>query len=348
MKPLAVIATGMVTGVGLDAPSSCAAIRCAIDNFQETRFIDRGGEWIVASEVPLDPPTRGRSKLVRMAASAAGECLPALPDVPTDQVPLILCVAETERPGRLSALDDSLIAAVSQSLGVTFAATSRVISNGIVGGVQAIETAFGLINESGAPYVLVAGTDTLLVARTLTALDQAYRLLTPDNSNGLIPGEGAVAVLLGPAAARPVQAEFVLRGVGFGREPATITSDEPFKADGMAQTLRAALQNAGCTYDDVNYRITDISGEQYAFKEAALAAARTMKQVKQEYDIWHPAECIGDIGAALVPCMLAVAKAAAEKDYAMGDGVLIHCANDDEQRAAIIGSFVNPESDHGQ
>ncbi len=84
MKPIAVIATGMITGVGLDAPSSCAAIRCAIDNFQETRFIDRHGEWIVGSEVPLDPPVRGRAKLVRMAASAIGECLEAVGETPTN------------------------------------------------------------------------------------------------------------------------------------------------------------------------------------------------------------------------------------------------------------------------
>ena len=45
---------GLVTGVGLDAPSTCAAIRCAIDAFDETRFMDAGGEWIMGCEVPLE------------------------------------------------------------------------------------------------------------------------------------------------------------------------------------------------------------------------------------------------------------------------------------------------------
>ena len=42
--PLAITSVGMVTGVGLSAPASCAAIRCGIDNFQDTRFMDSYGE----------------------------------------------------------------------------------------------------------------------------------------------------------------------------------------------------------------------------------------------------------------------------------------------------------------
>ena len=33
--PLTIVGSGMVTGVGLNGPASCAAIRCAINNFQE-------------------------------------------------------------------------------------------------------------------------------------------------------------------------------------------------------------------------------------------------------------------------------------------------------------------------
>jgi 3-oxoacyl-[acyl-carrier-protein] synthase-1 len=43
----------MVSGVGLNVPASCAAIRYGIDNVQETCFRDSGGEWIMDSNVPL-------------------------------------------------------------------------------------------------------------------------------------------------------------------------------------------------------------------------------------------------------------------------------------------------------
>ena len=73
--PIAILASGMVTGVGLTWASTCAAIRCAISNFDETRFMDRGGEWIIGSSVPLAEPWRGRAKLIKMVVPAIRECL---------------------------------------------------------------------------------------------------------------------------------------------------------------------------------------------------------------------------------------------------------------------------------
>src|SRR5215475_2508165 len=104
MYPIAILSAGMVTGIGLDAPSSCAAIRCAIDNFSETRFMDAGGEWIIGSQVPLEQPWRGLPKLVHMVVPAIRECLAHTGDVRPERIPLLLCVAEKERAGRLQGL----------------------------------------------------------------------------------------------------------------------------------------------------------------------------------------------------------------------------------------------------
>jgi 3-oxoacyl-[acyl-carrier-protein] synthase-1 len=53
VPPLAVLGVGLVSGVGLTAEQSCAAIRCGINNFQETRCIGSNGEWLVGSAVEL-------------------------------------------------------------------------------------------------------------------------------------------------------------------------------------------------------------------------------------------------------------------------------------------------------
>src|SRR5215472_3763835 len=134
MKPIAILASGMVTGVGLDAPSSCAAIRCAIDNFSETRFMDKGGEWIIGSQVPLEQPWRGLSKLVHMVTPAIRECLACAGSMRPEQIPLLLCVAEESRPGRLQGLDDELLTSLLAELGARFHRRSCVIPRGRVAG----------------------------------------------------------------------------------------------------------------------------------------------------------------------------------------------------------------------
>src|SRR5688572_5963530 len=97
---LAVTRTGMVTGVGLSAPASCAAIRCALDNFQQTRFMDHAGEWLMGSQVPLDRPWRGDTKLVKMATQAIRECLEGYSQLAPQSTPLLVCLPEPERSGR--------------------------------------------------------------------------------------------------------------------------------------------------------------------------------------------------------------------------------------------------------
>src|SRR5215831_14109191 len=232
MQPVSVLASGMVTAVGLNAPSTCAAIRCAIDNFSETRFMDNGGEWIIGAQVPLEQLWRGLPKLVHMAAPAIRECLAHVGNVKPEMIPLLLCVAEKERPGRLSGLDDQLFHDVESELGVHFHSSSGIIARGRVAGALALAEARRLIYEQRVPFCVIAGTDSFLVAATLDAYEKSDRLLTSQNSNGFIPGEAGTAILIGPVG-RTREAELLCLGMGTGQEIATIDSEEPLRADGL-------------------------------------------------------------------------------------------------------------------
>jgi len=334
MKPVAIIASGMVTGVGLSAAASCAAIRCTIDNFSETRFMDKGGEWIIGSQVPLEQPWRGLPKLVHMAVPAIKECLAHIGSVKPDQIPLFLCVAEKERPARLEGLDDQLFQDVQTELGLRFHPRSGVIAKGRVSGAIALGMARQLIYEERVPLCLIAGVDSLLVAGTLAAYEEKNRLLTSQNSNGFIPGEAAAAILVGPPSTPSSQ--LLCLGIGTGQEKATIDSEEPLRGDGMVQAFRAALADAGCAINDLDYRITDSNGEQYWFKEATLALDRVLRKRKELFEIWHPADCIGEIGAAIGPCAVGVALQAARRNYAFGRGPLCHFSGDNSERIALV------------
>lgn len=337
--PMAILKTGLVTSVGLTAPSSCAAIRAKLTNPSETRFIDSGGEWIMAHQVTLDQPWRGLAKLAKMAAMAIEE---GLGDVPRDewvQIPLLLCVAEPERPGRLdglAGLDDRLFTDIQAELGAKFAPQSAVVAHGRVGVAVALAQARKLL-ASGCDRVLVAATDSLLTWPTLSHYEREDRLLTARNSNGFMPGEGAGALLVG--AGEGEAGELVCTGIGFGREAAHIDSGEPLRAEGLSIAIKAALADAGCAMHDMDFRITDLSGEQYYFKEAALALSRTLRQRKEEFDIWHPAECTGEQGAAAGLAVVALADAACRKAFTKGPNILAHMANDAGQRAALSLQF---------
>jgi 3-oxoacyl-[acyl-carrier-protein] synthase I len=337
-RPAGVLAIGMVTGVGLSAPASCAAMRCGINHFEETSFIDRLGAWIVGSEVQLEKPFRGLSKLTKMATLAIAECLEALPAKARRDasVPLFLCVAEEDRPGRLVGLGGPLLFDIERELDARFHPESMIIAQGRVGSAVALFRAQKLIHERMHRHVLLVGVDSYLTGPTLAALEQRDRLLTERNSDGFIPGEAAAAVLLGPV---DESTRVISHVPGFARESATYNSEKPLRGDGMMQAVRTALKDAGIGLQDVDYRVSDLSGEQYRFKEVALATARILRERKVDFGIWHPADCVGEIGAAALPVILGVYYYAAHKRYLPGPTFLAHLSNDDDKRAALVLSL---------
>jgi 3-oxoacyl-[acyl-carrier-protein] synthase-1 len=334
--PLAVLGMGLVSGVGLTAEESCAAIRCGINNFQETRFIGSNGEWLVGSAVELEEPWRGITKLAKMAARAVGECFEAAAqDEKPELIPVLLCIAEPQRPGRFESLAHVLLHEIERELGLRLHPHSRVIEQGRVGGAVALLQARQILLEGRCTRVVVAGVDSFLMGATLTAYDREDRLLRRDNSNGFIPGEAAGAVLLA-VWQEGGSAPLLVRGLGFAREPSSIGSGKPLRADGLVGAVNGALSEAGIGLKDCDVRISDMNGEQYRFKEAALLLGRLLRDRKPLFPLWHPGDCVGEIGAATVPAMLAILLDGARKDYLPGPIFLGHLGNDDDKR----GSFV--------
>jgi 3-oxoacyl-[acyl-carrier-protein] synthase-1 len=143
-------------------------------------------------------------------------------------------------------------------------------------------------------------------------------------------------VLVGQPSADP--AHFVCTGIGTAKETAHVGAEEPLRGEGMTQAIKLALAEAGYQMHDIDYRISDVSGEQYYFKEAALGLNRVLRKRKVDFELWHPAECIGEVGAASGPVCVAIARMAALKAYAPGPAALLHFSNDDGLRLAVVAS----------
>ncbi|SFO42568.1 3-oxoacyl-[acyl-carrier-protein] synthase-1 [Nitrosospira briensis] len=322
----------MVSSVGLTAPSSCAAIRAGISNPTETRCRDSQDEWIIAHQVPFEKPWRGLSKLTRMAVSAIEECLALAWPIDWSRLPVLLCSSERSRPGRVDGIDDRLLHDIAEELGVGFSPEAALFCHGRTGIAVALMHARKLIYSQGVERVLIVTTDTLVTRRTLAHYERNHRLLTPTNSNGFMPGEGACAFLVG----RPTgQRQLICAGIGFDVEAAHIDSGAPLRGDGLVHAHKAALADCGRSMDDVDYRVTDLGGEHYYFKEAHLAFTRLRRQAT-DTELWHPAQCTGAGGAALGGVCLAVVHAALERGYAPGATALLHFSDDDGERASIV------------
>lgn len=331
--PMAIFATGLVTSAGLSAPAACAALRANIANPTTTRFVDGNGDWILAHEVPLEEPWRGAEKLARMAWMAIQEVLASTQTEERTRIPILLCISEPQRPGRPQDIDTGLLDRIQDLAGFRFAAGSSVLPNGRAGTTLAFTLARQLLARERVARVVICATDSLLMAGTLAHYSDRHRLLTRDNADGFIPGEGAGALLVGPVEE---SARVVCEGVGFALEPASVDTDQPLRADGLVNAIRIALDESGNGLHDMRFRVSDLSGEQYYFKEATLALSRILRVRVPELTIWHPAECFGETGAAAGVAAIAAVFAAFRNGYAPGSPCLAHFSGDDGRRSALV------------
>ena len=337
MTPLAIKACGMVTSVGFNAAAACAAIRAGIRNVHETNLWDaESGTYLAAGKVGLPHWWVGLGKLAELVSPAIFECVEAAKPVSPTSIPILLCVSSPDRPYRFEGLDRTILELVQYRLDFPLHPRSRVIARDHVAVLAALQEGEQLLDMGEAPCFIVAAVDSLIQQELVEHYLERRRLLTPKNSNGFSPGEAGSAILVGPASLEPAD-ELTIRGIGLARETAAIDSEEPLRGEGLIEAITQALGQASCEIQDTHYRITDLNGEHYKFKEMVFAMMRfERKPRKRLFDLWHPIEYIGDVGAAIGPLVLGVALHAGQKQYGIGPGVLCTFGNDNGERGALV------------
>jgi 3-oxoacyl-[acyl-carrier-protein] synthase I len=327
-------AYGMVTPVGLSAPASLAAMRAGVTAFKDMPFPLPVPREAVAAFVPTIPIV-GFDRYVRLLAPAVAEATRQLDDATLSATPVLVAVPSATRPDRPSGLVEDLIDQLERAIGRNFhPAQSALVPKGRIGVPLAIAQAVELIRGGNYERCIVAGVDTLVNLDCVGWLFRQDRLKCEDVTNGLIPGEAAVAIEIITVEALSSGVEIV--AIGRGYEATDPIRAQPLRGDGLTQAVARALQAADLDLFDIDYRLSDVNGEQYFFKETELCVARLLRRHKDAFAIWHPADSIGDCGAAAGGILVAMAKSAAIKGYAPGPLALCQSSSDEGGRAAIV------------
>lgn len=343
-----IVATGMVCSVGLTADTACAAMRAKVAGFDELPYVDNDGEPIVGAAVPgLAPDLKRQERLVELLVMAMEDCLASGQVGATTRIPLLVGLAESDRPGGGGPFAGTFIASVEARLESRFdAKRSAAVPRGHVAGFECLRRARELLKDPTVPACLVCGVDSYINAASLHWLDRHSRLKTLPNSDGVIPGEAAACVLVVRPEPEP-RGGCVARvaGLGFGREEAAVMTEEPLLGLGLAAAGRAALAEAGLTMHEIDLRLSDVGGESYGFREQVLLLCRLQKEPRESLPLWHHAESIGETGAASSVVQLVDVRRAFHKGYAPGGRVLCLTSSDSGSRAvAVLESRLSSEA----
>lgn len=340
MISVSVLAGGMVTPVGFNYESSCAAIRAGVSGVKQSNLWDsENGENLSAGKVDLPHWWDGIGKLADLIAPAISECLEAAPREVPLQIPILLGVSPHDRPCRPAGLDTAILDEVEWRLGLPHHPESAIIPMGNVSGIFGIQRAQSILQAGLARYCVVAGVDSFVSQDVVNAYMAQRRIVTKTNSNGFFPGEAGCAVLIGPEGFG-LRDELRVTGLAYGTGEVPASSEEPSRGILLTKVVREALAQAGLKLEDTFYRNTDINGERARFKEASFVPGRIQRQpLPYLHQIWHPIEYLGEIGAANVPCELGVSLYYGRRDCGPGPRGICHFADDRGDRGAMIVEY---------
>jgi 3-oxoacyl-[acyl-carrier-protein] synthase-1 len=199
-----------------------------------------------------------------------------------------------------------------------------------------LEKAGYLLRTTSLSHCIVGAVDSLVEFPALAWLEEAGRVKTDDRSDGFIPGEAAgfLVLELGSEAARRGALPMAeIKAPVTTREEATIFGDMPLRGHGLAEAILGTLARSWVV---PNWIICDLNGEYYRSKEWALAMAEIFADRGTVPELWHPAENIGDVGAASAIVFSVVAMAGLRHGYFQGDNVLVWTSSDSGGRGAVI------------
>jgi 3-oxoacyl-[acyl-carrier-protein] synthase-1 len=332
--PLVITGSGMCCPLGFDAPSTRAAIRAGLCHFEESDFLDARGQRVLVARVPLGD-IWGPRRLATMFELALTECTASASDFDPALTALLLTVADRGRAGYSDSWAHACFNACSSVVGKPFHPESRVLPLGRAGIGPALTGAHTLLVKGYVKRVVVAGVDSYLNAHSINHFLRKVRILSVGASDGFVPGEGAGALLVELAsAARP--ASIRVLGVGVADEPATLDNDEPQLARGLAAAARQALSTSGYHANDMGFRLADLSGESFFFREAAIVSTRLLDHPTGRMPLLHLGDCVGETGAAVGPLSLAYLAGAMPRGHTPGALGLAHFASDGGARAALV------------
>lgn len=340
-----VTAIGMITSLGFDAASTAAAVRAGSNGYSESDYYNRDFQPMKVANIQDDalPPLHDdisqaagmnarTRRMLRLSASALNGVLEGCSlGAP---IPLLLAGPET-LPGSPAAIPDNFVDYLTMQTGVAFYRPHcRLLSTGRAGGLQTLALAFRYFEETGKDIVLIGGVDSYRDVRLLTRLDQENRILAAGRQGGFAPGEAAGFLLLATEQGLKQRghAPFArLHQPGLGNESGHLYSDNVCRGDGLSQAFAGALRQGDGTPVQTVY--SSMNGEHLWAKEFGVAMTRHRQAFSEMFRHEHPADCLGDIGAAHGPIMIGLAAIGLRNGYIPGPA-LIYSASDTAPRAA--------------
>lgn len=203
---------------------------------------------------------------------------------------------------------------------------------------MAIHTAVERLRSVSDGYVVIGGVDSYLDLHLLATLDMEDRIRAMGNFDGFTPGEGAAFLLLTTReTARRAKHDALARidGAAWAEESGHRYSQDFYRGDGLDKAFQRVFADVPTEWGPTATVYAGFNGEHFHAKEWGVAHLRHREHFVENVRIEHPADSLGDIGAALGPALVGLSAIGMQRGYRRAP-CLVWCSSDKAERAAAL------------
>jgi 3-oxoacyl-[acyl-carrier-protein] synthase I len=349
LKGLAMIITAVnsITPVGHSAEMTAASVRAGISRLAESEeYFDLEGNPVTVAQIEAISDDEDE---VARANVFAQYCLASLLDKcfrnefpAAREINLLVGVASSSRPGPRyeGEIEETINSLMKIAQNRAKKLTAQVIKSGNASVIRGLEIARQLLAENPQALCIIGGMDCLLAPETLDWFEDAERLKseTFGRNQGFIPGEAVSFMVVQSKQEALNQKKHILAeiiGMGLAREPAPFLSERPSKGEGLTQSCRVALAESACDSGEIAAVFSDLNGEFFRAKEWGYAELRCFGNLNDSRQLWHPADCLGSVGAASGAVLINLAAVGLSRRW-ISKYAMVFCSDDEGECGAVV------------
>lgn len=308
---------GMVSSLGHDVVTSCAAARAGIVRSADLEWfpvlspLDGAIESAIGYPVPiLTEGFEGEARLLRLTQAGLSDLKRRVSDVPWTQAHtafylsmpdprrlrsgINLIADENDRQAFTEEANKIVQEASAEDVALRLLENAArlngwpgeltlrfVTTSGHTGVAEALRKAYADLTEGRVEAAVVGGVDSLLEENTLAWLENTGRLKTPDLPTGLQTGEACAFLLLEigrSAKARGAVPCAILKEISLAKECRTLLSGEPPLGMGLVEVISSITKRFEWENARPVWLISDQNGESYRAIEWGNAIVRLVAQ----------------------------------------------------------------------
>jgi 3-oxoacyl-[acyl-carrier-protein] synthase-1 len=350
-QALAVVRIGACCSVGLDAAQTAASLRARISRKRETPLLDGDMQPVVMGHLdnehlpalaqslrkhrrasPIEP------RMLRLASGPLREVLSA--EFSGAVLPLLIATPPP-LPDYPFVSDEFVAFLGEQAERRLTLETSRTLPVGHTGMFAAIMAARDeLLGPRRAEFVIVGGVDSYLEDERIAALERAGRLRTRGPQDAFTPGEAAGFMVLTTEASCRHRGITPLAWITHLALTGPSDRLDASLAQACASVLDTARGSTGSASPDAASPIplvmAGLGGESHTAKAWGVTHVRNREHFAAPLRVEHPAEFIGDCGAALAPIMMTTAILHMRAGTAPGPALVWACSDSGQAGALLV------------